>query len=325
MKILQIGLGRWGEKHLRVLTELGIEVWVADKDPARLSWATKTFRIDPRRATQEFRSVLGEVDAVDLVTPADTHLELARACLEAGKDCFVEKPLTRTAAEARALADVVRRAGRLLQVGHIFRFHPTTEIVRRHLAEGTLGELRYLTGRFAGFKRPRTDVGVTQTDAIHYFDLFAFLLGRPPSAVTAVLRDYLGRGMDDLSFVTVEYGEVPAFVEAGYFVPGTFRDCVVVGTRASLAVDFGQSVVTLFRNLHERRAGRWTAVEGEPEAVKAAGEEPLRKELASFVEAVKTSRAVPVGVTDGLLALQVVEAAHLSSRLGRRVTLDEVG
>ncbi len=325
MKILQVGLGRWGEKHLRVLTELGVEVWVADLDPARLAWATETFGVDPGRTTPDFRSALAEVDAVDLVTPADTHLALARHCLEAGKDCFVEKPLTRTVAQARVLAEVVRRTGRLLQVGHIFRFHPATRLLRRCLAEGAVGEIRYLTGRFAGFKRPRADVGVTQTDAIHYFDLFAYLLGRPPSAVIAVLRDYLGRGLDDLAFVTVEYGEVPAFVEAGYFSPGTFRDCVVVGTQGSLTVDFGQSVVTACRDLHQRRDGHWIAVAGKPEAFKATGEEPLRQELASFMESVRTRRAPPVGVTEGLLALQVVEAAHLSSRLGRRVTLDEAG
>lgn len=323
MKLLLVGLGRWGEKHLRVLTKLGVEVWVADSNPARLTWAAKRFGIDPRRTTQDFSAGLDEVEAVDLVTPADTHLALAVQSLEAGKDCFVEKPLTRTVAEARVLEEVVRRTGRFLQVGHIFRFHPVTDLLRRCLGEGRVGEIRYLTGRFAGFKRPRADVGVTQTDAIHYFDLFAYLLGRPPTAVTAILRDYLGRGLDDLAFVTVEYGEIPAFVEANYFVPGTFRDCVVVGTQGSLTADFGQSLVTVFRNLHQRCNGHWTALGGDPEPFKASGEEPLHRELACFVQSVRTQQAPPVGVAEGLLALRVVEAAQLSSRLGRRVTLEE--
>ena len=325
IKILLVGLGRWGEKHLRVLTGLGAEVWVADLDPGRLAWATRTFGIDPRRTTADFRTALDEVEAVDLVTPADTHLDLAVPCLEAGKHCFVEKPLTRTVAEARVVAETVRRTGRVLQVSHVFRFLPATEVVRRCLTDEQVGQIRYLTSRFAGFKRPRADVGVTQTDAIHYFDLFAYLLGQPPSAVTAILRDYLDRGLDDLAFVIVEYGEVPAFVEADYFVPGTLRDCVVVGTKGSLAVDFDQSLVTLFRNLHQRRDGHWTALKGEPEPFKATGEEPLHRELASFVESVRTGRAPAVGVAEGVLALQVVEAAQLSSRLGRRVTLAEAG
>jgi UDP-N-acetylglucosamine 3-dehydrogenase len=319
--VLLVGLGRWGEKHLRVLGELGVGLWVADVSEERRRWAVKA-GVDPARAVADFREALPHVDAVDLVTPADTHLELARTCLEAGRDCFVEKPLTRTVSEGEALRAVVRRTGRILQVGHVFRFHPVTEVLRQRLAGGEVGPVRYCTGRFAGFKRPRTDVGVTQTDAIHYFDLFAHLLGRAPTAVTATLRDYLGRGMDDLSFTTVEYGAVPAFVEAGYFAPGTFRDCVIVGERATLAADFGTSEVRVHVNRHVRRDGAWHAPEGAVESLKAGGMEPLRRELELFLDAVKRRATPPVDVDAGLTALRVVEAARESSRLGRRVGLD---
>lgn len=321
MNVLLIGLGRWGEKHLRVLAELGVTVWVSDVSAERRALAQRS-GLPPSRIVSDFGAVLGEVDAVDIVTPAETHLEVALRCLRAGRECFVEKPLTLTVGEARQLVEVVAATGRLVQVGHIFRFHPVTLVLQRCLAEGRVGQVRYLSGRFAGFKRPRADVGVTQTDAIHYFDLFAYLLRRPPTAVAATLRDYLGRGMDDLSFVTVEYGDVPAFVEAGYFAPGTHRDCVVVGDRGSLVADFGQSVVTAFANQHELRAGHWVAREGEQEVWKADGEEPLRRELGAFIESVAARRPPAVGVRDGLLALRVVEAAQVSARLGRRVALE---
>ena len=118
MNVLLIGLGRWGEQHLRV-------------------------------------------DAVDIVTPADSHLAIASMCVAAGRHCFVEKPLTMNADEGRRLVAAADRAKRV----------------------------------FAGFKRPRTDVGVLQTDGIHYVDLFAHLLGREATAATAVQRDFLGRGL----------------------------------------------------------------------------------------------------------------------------------
>ena len=220
MRVLLVGLGRWGEKHLRVLGELGVELWVADVSAERRAFAVKA-GVTPTRAVEDFRRALPHVDAVDIVTPADNHLALAGECLRAGRDCFIEKPLTLTVEEGRRLSGVVADTGRVLQVGHIFRFHPVTTALRERIDTGTLGRVRYCTGRFAGFKRPRTDVGVTQTDAIHYFDLFAYLLGREATAVTATLRDHLGRGLDDCSFTTVEYGDVPAYVEAGYFAPGT--------------------------------------------------------------------------------------------------------
>jgi predicted dehydrogenase len=323
MRVLLVGLGRWGEKHLRVLTELGVELWAADLSEERRAFAVKA-GVAPARAVADFRVALPHVDAVDLVTPADSHLAVAGECLRAGRHCFVEKPLSLTVAEGRELAEIVRATGRVLQVGHIFRFHPVTEALRERLAAGGIGPVRYCAGRFAGFKRPRTDVGVTQTDAIHYFDLFAYLLGGRPTAVTATLRDHLGRGMDDLSFCTVEYGAVPAFVEAGYFAPGTYRDCVIVGERGTLAADFGSSDVAIHENGHVKGAGGWQAPEGKVHTFKATGAEPLRRELELFFDAARTGGAPPVDVAAGLAALEVVEAAHRSSALGRRVTLAEL-
>ncbi len=324
MKVLLIGLGRWGEKHLRVLGELGCELWVADRSPERRAIAVGA-GVPEARAVADFRAALPHVDVVDLVTPADSHLSLATECLRAGKDCFVEKPVTLTVAEGRALADVVRSTKRILQVGHIFRFHPVTQLMRARIRSGTMGAVRYGTGRFAGFKRPRTDVGATQTDGIHYFDLFAYLLQENPTAVTATLRDFLGRGMDDVGFCTVEYGRVPAFVEVGYFAPGTYRDCVIVGEEETLAGDFGTAEVKVLANRHVKHGEAWNAPDGAGETLKASGPEPLRQELTLFLDACARRTAPPVDVEAGLLALEVVEAAQRSSELGRRVSLSELG
>jgi UDP-N-acetylglucosamine 3-dehydrogenase len=323
VKVLLIGFGRWGEKHLRVLGELGCEIWVADVSADRRAFAVKA-GVAEARVVADHHAALPHVEAVDLVTPADNHRALASECLRAGKDCFVEKPLTLTVAEGRSLAEVARTTGRVLQVGHIFRFHPVTQFMRERIRSGSVGGVRYATGRFAGFKRPRTDVGVTQTDGIHYFDLFAYMLGREPTAVTATLRDFLGRGLDDVGFCSVEYGPVPAFVEAGYFAPGSYRDCVIVGEQETLAGDFGTAEVTVLANRHVMQGGAWTAPDGAAESHKVSGPEPLSHELKLFLEACTHRSAPAVGVEDGLLALRVVEAARLSSQLGRRVLLSEV-
>lgn len=323
MKVLLVGLGRWGEKHVRVLRELGVDLWVADLSEERRTLAVQA-GVPAAQAVADFRAVLPGMDAVDLVTPADSHLRLANECLLAGKPCFVEKPLALTAAEGRALAETQRRTGGVLQVGHIFRFHPVTDVLRRWLATGDQGPVRYCTGRFAGFKRPRLDVGVTMTDAIHYYDLFTHLLAQAPVAVTATLRDYLGRGMDDCSFTTVEYGGVPAFIEAGYFAPGTSRDCVIVAERATADADFNASEVRIHANRHVQGPGGWQAPAGEVETIKASGPEPLRRELELFLECAARRERPIVDVEAGLQALLVVEAAQRSSELGRRVTLAEL-
>jgi predicted dehydrogenase len=276
------------------------------------------------RAVEDFRQALPHVEAVDVVTPADSHRSVAEACLAAGRHCFVEKPLTVSVEDGRAVAAAARAAGRIVQVGHIFRFHPVTVTLRTALAAGCIGGVRYATGRFAGFKRPRTDVGVTHADAIHYFDLFAYLLGREATAVASVQRDYLGRGLDDMSLTTVSYGEVPVVVEANYFAPGTHRECVIIGERGALVADFGASTVTLHAGEHRRRPDGWDAVDAGKENLPAEGPEPLRVELAAFLEACQGRGDNPVPAEAGVQALEVVEAAGRAARLERSVAIAEV-
>jgi UDP-N-acetylglucosamine 3-dehydrogenase len=323
MNVLLVGLGRWGEKHLRVLMQLGVTVWVADVSAARRQWAIGQ-GVDAARAVGDFRAALPHVDAVDVVTPADSHRAVAETCLAAGRHCFIEKPLTVSVADGRAVAAAGRAADRVVQVGHIFRFHPVTATLRAALAAERIGPVRYATGRFSGFKRPRTDVGVTHTDAIHYFDLFAHLLGREATGVTALQRDYLGRGLDDMSLTTVSYGDVPVVVEANYFVPGTHRECVILGEGGALVADYGTSTVTLHAGEHRQRGDAWEAVDTGKEDLPARGEEPLRLELGAFLAVCDGREANAVPAEAGVHALEIVEAAARAARLGRSVTIAEI-
>ena len=323
MKVLQIGLGRWGEKHVRVLRELGVDLWVADISAERRAWAIER-GVVPAQAIADFREALGVVDAVSIVTPADSHAAIAELSFAAGRHCFIEKPLAMDVAEGRRLATAAEKAGCVLQVGHIFRFHPVTAALRDALSKQRVGAVRFATGRFAGFKRPRTDVGVTQTDAIHYFDLFAYLFGQRATSVVAVQHDYLGRGLDDLSLTAVRYGELTAIVEADYFVPGTYRQCVIVGDRGALVADYGASTVAFHPGEHLKPNGVWDAVGGAAENITAVGDEPLRAELAAFLTACAGRGATLVSAADGVHALEIVEAAALSARARREISLSEI-
>jgi predicted dehydrogenase len=199
-----------------------------------------------------------------------------------------------------------------------------TATVRAALAEGRIGAVRYATGRFSGFKRPRTDVGVFQTDGIHYVDLFAHLLEREATVVSALQRDFLGRGLDDMSVTTVGFGDVPVVIETNYFVPGTHRECVIVGERGSLVADYGTSTVMLHTGEHVRTGAAWEAVDLGKDELAVARDEPLRLELAAFLDACRTGAPPPVDARAGLHAVEVVEAAARAARLGRTVTLSEL-
>ncbi len=324
MAILLIGYGRWGEKHLRVLRELGEEVWVADVASARRARAAQ-HGVPPERVLSDYREGLPAVDAVDVVTPADSHRDIVAASLAASRHCHVEKPLCSTVAEGRELVEAARASGCVVQVGHILRFHPVTAALRAALRDGPIRGVRYVTGRFAGFKRPRTDAGITHSDAIHFFDLFAHLLGREATSVMAVQRDYLGRGLDDVSLAVVNYGDVPALVEASYFAPGTHRECAVLGETGTLVADFSAGSVVFHAQEFRRVGGAWEAIDHGKENLAVGEGEPLKLELAAFLAACAGRSANLAPIEVGLQAVAVAAAAGRSSAQGRVVGLDEVG
>jgi predicted dehydrogenase len=324
MKILLLGIGRWGTNHLRVLKSLPVELFVAELDKKRLD-AAACLGLDAKHLSTNYRDFVGQVDGAVVVTPAPSHFELCRELLEVGKDVFVEKPITLESKHAAALARLAEQEQRILQVGHIFRFDPASLWLRDAINEGKFGRLKILRGNFSGFKRPRNDSGVTFADAIHFVDLFNFFMGRLPGRVTAQLNDFLGRGMDDESLLSLEYnsakGPVWATVQTGYHSPGKFREVVVIGDELSAVCDFNiaQYKIKTFQNKHVPGGAEVKAVEGEMRQLEFAPEEPLQAELRAFVQSIQTREAPLADARAGHDAVCVLEAALKSAHLGRAV------
>ncbi len=325
-KLLLLGLGRWGVNHLRNLHSLPVELYVAEADAARLEPARK-LRLPESRLTDDYREFLPEVDGVVIVTPAPSHFSLGRECLEAGKDVFVEKPLTLCSAEARQLAELAAQRRRILQVGHILRFDPASEWLRVAIQAGAFGEVRMLRSNFSGFKRPRPDSGVMFADAVHFVDLFNYFLDRTPARVSAITQDFLGRGMEDAAFLSLEYengrGITWASAETNYFLPGKFRELTVVGSELTAVCDFNvaQYKIKTFAHRHVSNGAGFNAVEGALHELECAPEEPLLAELRAFVEAIETRAAPRADGWAGYHSVRVVEAALESARTGRTVEL----
>jgi len=318
-RILLIGVGRWGINHLRILKSMPIKLFVADHQKQQLN----SIGIPQSQCSTDARSFFSEIDAAVVVTPAPTHFETCRELLEMGKDVFVEKPMTLVASEAKRLTELAEKSGSILQVGHIFRFDPASLWLRDAIGEGRFGGLKILRARFSGFKRPRPDTGVTFADSIHFIDLFNFLLGSPPRRVHAVLRDFFGRGMDDESLISLEYNQdnsapILATVEAGYHAPGKFREVIIAGTDCSAVCDYNvaQYKIKTFKNQHVTDSDTIKAEEGAVRQLEFPPEEPLRAELAAFVDAIEKRTPSPVDGWAGFHAVSIVEAALESAHTG---------
>src|SRR5437667_4726285 len=318
-RILLIGIGRWCANHLRVLKSMPIELFVADHHEQRLSSAD----IPESHRSTDARSLFPKIDAAVVVTPAPAHFEMCRELLELGKDVLVEKPITLGSSEAKELTELAEKRGLILQVGHIFRFDPASLWMRDAIAEGRFGRLKMLRARFSGFKRPRHDTGVTFADSIHFIDLFNFLIGAPPRRVHAVLRDFLARGMDDESLIVLEYDQgggsaILATIEAGYHTPGKFREVIVAGTDSSAVCDYNvaQYKIKTFENRHVAYSDAIRAEEGAVHQLEFPPEEPLRAELAAFIDSIEKRTPPLADGWAGFHAVSVVEAALESARTG---------
>jgi predicted dehydrogenase len=325
-RILLIGLGRWGANHLRVLKSMPVELFVADHHEPVLSSSGVP---EDHRSTDP-GSFYSSVDAAVVVTPADTHFEICRELLEMKKDVFVEKPIALISSDAKALTILARKSGLILQVGHIFRFDPASLWLREAIGQGLFGRLKMVRARFSGFKRPRHDTGVTFADSIHFVDLFNFLLGATPRRVHAVLGDFLGRGIDDESLIVLEYEQqntspLLATIEAGYHVPGKFRDVTVVGSDSAAVCDYNvaQYKIKTFANRHVSERSAIKADEGAVHQLEFPPEEPLRAELSAFVNAIEQRTPSPVDGWAGFDAVRVVEAALESARTGTWIDMSD--
>lgn len=326
IKVLLLGLGRWGVNHLRNLHALPVELYVAEVRGAQLEPA-RQLDLPEERLTTDYREFLPKVDCAVIATPAQTHFPLGKEFVEAGKDVFVEKPIALASSEAKELAELADQRKRILQVGHIFRFDPGTMWVRDAIETGQFGQIHMLRGHFGGFKRPRSDTGVTFADGIHFVDLFNFVLGTLPKTVLAVQQDFLGRGKDDTSFLSLEYqsprGKIWATVETDYFIPGKFRKVIVVGEKLSAVCDYtvAQYKIKTYENRHLRGGDDFKGVEGAVHQIECAPEEPLLVELRAFINSVQTRQAPRADAWAGYNAVRVLEAAQESARLGRRLVL----
>ncbi|MGA2541340.1 MAG: Gfo/Idh/MocA family oxidoreductase [Verrucomicrobiota bacterium] len=326
MKILLIGIGRWGANHLRVLHSLPVELFVSELDGKRLESARKLGVAESHLST-DYKALAGRVDGVVIVTPAPSHFGLCREMLEAGKDVFVEKPLTLVPEESLQLAELAEQTGRILQVGHIFRFDPAAQWLREAVREGKFGRVHILRGHFGGFKRPRHDSGVMFADGIHFVDLFNYILDATPRSVLAIHHDFMGRGMEDVSLVSLEYetpaGRTWATVENDYFYPGKFREVIVVGEKCSAVCDFNaaQYKIKVHENRHAREGNDFKAVEGAVRQIECAPEEPLLAELRAFVKSAQTREKPLADGRAGHEAVRVLDAALQSAKMGQAVKL----
>jgi predicted dehydrogenase len=153
-------------------------------------------------------------------------------------------------------------------------------------------------------------------------------MGKTPARVFAVTQDFMGRGMEDASLLSLEYesarGTTWGTIETNYFLPGKFREVTVIGSELSAVCDFNvaQYKIKTFANRHVKEGDDFKAIEGTLHQVESPPEEPLLAELRAFFDSVQTRKAPRAGGAAGVDSVRVLEAALESAKSGKTVELD---
>ena len=142
-KIAVIGMGMWGKNIVRNFYNLNVLEYVCDLDEDSLKSVREQF--PGVKTTKDFKEILenSEITGVAVVTPSHTHFKLVKAALEAGKNVYVEKPISTVAKEAKILMELAEQKGLILMVDHLLLYHPAVNRLKMLIEEGELGDIVY--------------------------------------------------------------------------------------------------------------------------------------------------------------------------------------
>ena len=292
-----IGVGYLGRFHAQKYASLPNSQLIGIADPSAAARTAVAAELKVA-AHEDYRDLLGRVDAVSIVTPTASHFEVARAFLEAGASVLVEKPMTVSIAEGEGLIEIAARHKRLLQVGHLERFNAAVLAV-----QPTLTVPRFIeSARLAPFKHRGTDVDVVLDLMIHDIDLILSIVRSAVVSVDAIGSSVFSKEIDIANARLRFANGCVANATASRVSLKTERKLRLFQDDAYLSLDLQQKILTVIRK------GEGVGPDGMPQV--AIDEktyeqgDALRAEIEAFLEAIASGRAPAVTGEDGLLALR---------------------
>jgi predicted dehydrogenase len=259
-----------------------------------------------------------------VATPVTTHFDLVRQALVAGRHVFVEKPLASSPADALELALLADDRDLTLMVGHTFLFSPRVECIASHLAAGQAGRIHYVTSNRLNLGLHRSDVNVIWDLAPHDFSIIFHLLGEFPVSAQTVAQSVVRTDCPDVAFINLTFpsGTI-ASVAVSWLAPRKVRSTVLVGENQMIVYDdtFAEEPVKIYDKGVVRPetasfgANQLTYRYGDTVAPYVPADEPLAREIAYFLRAVKGG--APVALSDGWFGFLVVTALEAADRSWR--------
>lgn len=298
LRLAVVGVGHLGKHHARILSSLpGVQLTaIVDINRARAEEVAAGVQT---AAFSDARQLLGKVDAVTIAVPTEVHHEIALPFLEVGVPVLVEKPMARTLAEADAMIAAAARSGVTLAVGHTERFNPAVQTARSLLVDPRFIEVH----RLGTFPERSLDIDVVFDLMIHDLDVVQALVPSEAESIEAVGVPVL-TGRVDIANARIRFANgCIANLTASRISRDRVRKIRFFQPAAYLSIDYAAQKLEMWR-LTQADGGRPSIEGGE---VPVAPEEPLKRELEDFVEAIQAKRDPLVTGQQGRRALALAQ------------------
>jgi predicted dehydrogenase len=253
------------------------------------------------------------VAGVVIATPAETHYNLAKQALLAGKDVLVEKPLALTYAEGFHLLQLAQEQGRILMVGHVLEYHPAITKLLALIRQEQLGRIRYIYSNRLSLGKIRREENILWSFAPHDVAIILRLMGNLPFQVIACGGSYIQPNIADVTITNLLFDNgVRAHIHVSWLHPFKEQRLVVIGSEKMASFDDVSKRLVLYDQRVELQEGQPIPVIGQGQEVPFAADEPLQLECQAFLEAISTRRAPITDGASGLRVLKVLQAAQRS-------------
>jgi UDP-2-acetamido-3-amino-2,3-dideoxy-glucuronate N-acetyltransferase len=304
-----IGCGRWGRNIARALSGLGALKVVADPAVELTGPIASDLGVE---AVADAHAVLARLDieAVAIAAPAAGHARLVQAALAAGKHVFVEKPLALTLTDAEACAEAARAAGRVLMIGHLLQYHPAFLRLLQAVEEGAIGAVRHVSSHRLNPGAIRTEETALFSLAPHDVSMVLQLCGPRPDTVEAMSAAISGAGVPDAYWANLTFGaDVTAHIQVSWLSPFKEHKLTVLGEAGALVFEDtapAERKLILYRDPVDRAGPAPAYRKSEGEALAYEAGEPLRAEMAWFLEMVRGRRPARTGPDEAIPVLTVL-------------------
>ena len=324
LRVAVVGYGYWGPNLVRnVIERPELELHgVCERDAERA--AAFSARTPNVPVFDDLDDLLADpaLDAVLVATPPRTHHAIASAALRAGKHVLVEKPLAKTAAEARDLIEIATADGLVLMPGHTFLYSPPVNKIRELITSGQLGEVYFLTSSRMNLGKYQSD-GVICDLAPHDLSILMYLLDQPVTQVSASARSVFQEGVPEVAFITLTFANgTTANVQISWLAPRKVREMIIVGSNQMVQYDdtaADEAVRVFDRGLDFKVPANFAEHNlsyrsGDIVIPRLGAAEPLGLELEDFARAIRTGSKPRSHAELGYEIVAAVEAAEESLR-----------